>query len=199
MKTEIPGTGNWCENIIIADGDYIDHVAFDLTVNFERMIGRRIPKADTARWIDCVALDGGLREGDNHTQVILIHGKDKAGLEYFTPGNYADDLDGKAFSDTLGEFLLSAYPVEEMVGAGDFLVDILEHACNHKDVRRVMVIPNAEDNALMEDIRHALHRIDENKHVTLFAMQPTIGGNFRQEILGYSLMNALGIHADEIK
>jgi hypothetical protein len=29
-------------------------------------------------------------------------------------------------------------------------------------------------------------------------MQPMPGGNFRQEILGYSLMNALGIHADEL-
>jgi hypothetical protein len=32
----------------------------------------------------------------------------------------------------------------------------------------------------------------------MFAMQPIEGGNFRQEILGYSLMNALGIRADEI-
>ena len=28
----------WSENIIIVDGDYIDHVAFDLIVNFERML-----------------------------------------------------------------------------------------------------------------------------------------------------------------
>ena len=44
----IPDTGNikWSENVIVADADYIDKVAFDLTVNFERMIGRRIPPAD---------------------------------------------------------------------------------------------------------------------------------------------------------
>ena len=53
----------WSENVIIADADYVDHVAFDLIVNFERMIGRRILPADTARWIDCIALDGGLCEG----------------------------------------------------------------------------------------------------------------------------------------
>ena len=79
-------------NVIIADGDYIDSVAFDLTVNFERMLGRRIPKADTARWIDCIALDGGLREPEdktdgsaNETQVILIHAKDKTALDNFAP------------------------------------------------------------------------------------------------------------------
>ena len=31
------------------------------------------------------------------------------------------------------------------------------------------------------------------------AMQPMMGGNFRQEILGYSLMKALGIESNEIK
>jgi len=39
----------------------------------------------------------------------------------------------------------------------------------------------------------------DDKRITLFAMQPMPGGNFRQEILGYSLMNALGISANEIK
>jgi hypothetical protein len=34
--------------------------------------------------------------------------------------------------------------------------------------------------------------------VTLFAMQPLEGGNFKQEILGYSLMNALGIKGNEL-
>lgn len=53
----------WSENVILVDADYVDKVAFNLIVNFERMIGRRIPQADIAKWIDCVALDGGIREG----------------------------------------------------------------------------------------------------------------------------------------
>ena len=56
---------NWSENIIVVDADYIDNVAFNLIVNFERIIGLRIPQADMARWLDCIALDGGLREGEN--------------------------------------------------------------------------------------------------------------------------------------
>ena len=39
------------ENMIIADADYIDYVAFQLTVQFERMIGRAIPPADLSRWV----------------------------------------------------------------------------------------------------------------------------------------------------
>ena len=78
---------NWSENVIIVDADYVDRVAFDLIVNFERMIGRRIHKADLAKWIDCVALDGGLREGDHDTQVVLIHDKTQAALANFVPAN----------------------------------------------------------------------------------------------------------------
>ena len=63
----------WEENVILVDADYVDKVAFDLTVNFERMLGRRIPQADMAQWLECVALDGGLREGDHKTQVVLLH------------------------------------------------------------------------------------------------------------------------------
>ena len=187
------------ENVILADGDYVDKVAFDLTVNFERMIGRRIPKADTARWIDCVALDGGLREGDNKTQVIIIHDKSRGAMENFVPGVYADELDGKAFSDNLGEFLISSLPVEnDVTTAEDMFIEALEVICNNKNVKRIMVIPDAEKiyGKVRETLR--LYRDDENKRATVFAMQPMQGGNFRQEILGYSLMQALGIKSSEL-
>ena len=40
---------------------------------------------------------------------------------------------------------------------------------------------------------------DDDKRITVLPMQPLAGGNFRQEILGYSLMSALGIKSEEIK
>ena len=42
------------KHVIIVDADYIDRVAFNLIVNFERMLERRIPQADLARWMECV-------------------------------------------------------------------------------------------------------------------------------------------------
>ena len=193
-------TEKWSENIILADGDYIDKVAFDLTVNFERMIGRRIPQADMARWIECVALDGGLREKEqadgNETQVILIHDKDTTKMTYFTPGIYDCQLNGVAFKDHLGEFTLSAYPVEPMITKADFFMDVLQTISQQKEVRRLMVIA---DDIIYNNVRDTLNHIDDDeKRITVFTMQPMPGGQFRQEILGYSLMAALGIRADEI-
>ena len=189
----------WSENVILIDADYVDKVAFNLIVNFERMIGRRIPQADMAKWIDCVALDGGIREGAHETLVVLIHQKDKTKLENFIPSDYEKDLHGKAFKDHLGEFSLVAYPIEDIAGSENYFADALQLITAQKEVKRIMVIPNAEDPYIYNKVRETLNRLDDDdKHITVFAMQPMPGGNFRQEILGYSLMAALGINSDEI-
>ena len=199
MNNDTLTKANWSENVVIVDADYVDRVAFDLIVNFERMIGRRIHKADLAKWIDCVALDGGLREGEHDTQVVLIHDKKQAALDNFVPASYDDEQNGKAFKDHLGEFTVSSFPVEDITTATDFFLDTVAMVCAQKEVKRVMIIPDAENRALYADLRHTLQRVDDEKRITVFAMQPMEGGNFRQEILGYSLMNALGIRAEELK
>ena len=202
MNTLDTNNIKWSENVIIADADYIDKVAFDLTVNFERMINRRIQPADMAQWAVCIALDGGLREGEHETQVVLIHDKKAIAMKNFRPSNYETDLNAKDFKDDkLGEFIFSSYPTEEkMAGKDEFLVEVARTVCNAKEVKRVMVIPNSEDGDAYDQLRDMLRKVDDDdKRITLFAMQPMPGGNFRQEILGYSLMNALGISAEEIK
>jgi hypothetical protein len=183
------------KNVIIADADYVDRVAFDLTVNFERMIGRQIPKADMARWADCVALDGGVREGHDETRVVLIHDKASRSLSNFMPGVYDSELNGQAFRDNLGEFIFEAYPVEPLTTKDDFFIDVVQTVCQQDDVSRVMVIP---DDTYYNKVQHTLNRLDSDKRITVFAMQPMTGGSYRQEILGYSLMAALGISGDEV-
>ena len=189
----------WSENVMLVDADYVDKVAFNLIVSFERMLGRRIPKADLAKWVDCVALDGGLRADGHDTLVVLAHQKSKAQLDNFAPGNYAAELDGKAFKDSLGEFVISAVAIEAIADSEDYLTEALRLVTAQKEVKRVMVIPNAEDPYIYNKVREVLNRLDDDdKRITVFAMEPKPGGNFRQEILGYSLMAALGISADEI-
>ena len=194
---------SWSEVVILADADYIDHVAFNLIVNFERMLERRIPQADLTRWLDCVALDGGIRPSaerqdmPHSIQVILLH-KEKE-MKNFQPASFAD-LDGKAFSDSLGEFCISCVKVEELTTMGDLFVESLQHICQQQEVKHLMVIPNAEDSAIYNKVRETLNHIgNDEKRITVFAMQPLQGGRFCQEILGYSLMAALGIRAEEIE
>ena len=61
-----------------------------------------------------------------------------------------------------------------------------------------MVVPDAEH--IYNKVKDVLQRIDDDeKRITVFTMQPMAGGPFRQEILGYSLMAALGIRGEELK
>lgn len=188
----------WSENVIVVDAEYVDRVAFNLIVNFERMLGRKIPAADLARWADCLALDGGIKpDGDNSVAVVLVHDKSSDGFDNFVPASFSE-LDGKAFKDHLGEFVFSAVPVEHLTTKDDLLLDVVQAVVESEDVKRLMVVPNSEDGDCYDHLRQMLRRADDDKRITLFAMQPMPGGNFRQEILGYSLMQALGISAAEL-
>lgn len=189
------------ENMIIADADYIDYVAFQLTVQFERMIDRRLPPVDLSQWIVDIALDGGLRQdGKQHeTQVVLVHDRKKPRLENFAPADYERDINAKAFRDEqLGEFLVNAFATTDVAGKDDYILDLVREVTAHEEVRRVMVVPDGEHGDLYDQLRRELRSVDNDQRLTLFAMQPMEGGNFRQEMLGYSLMNALGIKSSEI-
>ena len=189
----------WSKHVILVDADYVDKVAFDLIVNFERMLERRIPQADMARWLECVALDGGVRpqpsdiKPQTSIQVVLLHQQQQ--MENFQPGRF-EDLDGKAFQSKLGEFLISCVPVEELTNMEHLFTDSLQVIANAGEVQRLMVVGNAEQyyNKVREALRHA----NPDQHITVFSMQPMTSGNFRQEILGYSMMAALGIKSAEI-
>ena len=190
------------ENVIIVDADYIDEVAFNLTLNFERMLDRRIPAADFSQWIVNIALDGRMKPGNHETQVVVLHDKGKQQLDNYFPSSLGQELDKQAFKDeTLGEFIINTIATGGKVTEKDeVMLDFLKIVLSHKEVSRIMIVPNAEDGNIYNLLRNALRDVDdEEKHVTLFAMQPMEGGNFKQQILGYSIINAMGITADEIE
>lgn len=186
----------WNETVVLIDSTYSDAVAFNLTVNFERMLNRRIQKADLAHWLDCVALDGGLREGDNNIDVVFLHPDEKKELDNFSPSDFENELNDKAFKDSLGEFNLYSFGNAKMTDFGEFFLETLQVIADAKEVKRLLVVGNTETS--FEDIRNILKKVD-GKECTLFGMQPLMPGNYRQEILGYSLMSALGISSEEIE
>ncbi|MBQ8655764.1 MAG: hypothetical protein IJ527_01685 [Prevotella sp.] len=194
----------WAEHVMLVDADYVDRVAFDLTVNFERMLQRRVPQADLARWIDCVALDGGLRpttheahepHKSQESQVIMLHSKPR--LQNFVPGHFADELDGKAFNDNLGEFCISCVQVEKMTTMEDLFMESMQHLLQQQQVKNLMLV---SDDSYLDQVLMHLQRTQQarEKAINVFTMQPVINGPYNQPILGFSLMAALGISGEEI-
>lgn len=186
----------WNETVIVVQADYADYVTFDLTVNFERMLDRRIPPADLAQWLVCVALDGGLKPGNNTVNAIFIYPEEKTGLENFTPSDFRKEIDGQAFRDPqMGEFLMNALHSERMLKDEEFFCQVLETLCDAAEIKHLVVV--ADMIRFGADLR-ALTAKTDGKDITLLTMEPVCGKGFRSEILGYSLMNALGITADQL-
>lgn len=198
MKNNI----EWSENVILADADYVDGVAFNLTVNFERMLGRRVPQADMAQWAECVAMDGGVTlcpsEGEKgNVQMVLVHERQNPSLKNFEPGNFAEELDGKAVQSRVGEIVFNAVQTEEMAPKEQLMKELLQLLCEQKAVKRLMVVV---DDAMVNALRPILQRNDsDERRTTLLTMQPVQGGAYRHVLLGYSLMAALGISSREIE
>ena len=115
------------------------------------------------------------------------------------PGNYADELHGKAFKGNLGEFVFTCINPEGFTTTDDLLADTLQLVLQANGVKRIMVVPSEQG---LDGVRNVLRQTtngDAPKCVTVFAMQPIAGGRFSQEILGYSLMAALGVKGSELK
>lgn len=182
--------------VVLVDADYLDRVAADLTLNFGRMIGRSIAKADLCHWLDCVLLDGALRPGHNEVQVHMLHAKQKAALEYFQPSRFDEDLNGLSFDDNLGHFSLFAFPVEDVVRSDEFFLQSLTMLADAAEVKKLLVVGDTQSYG--KDMVDICQNTD-GKDITLFAMEPVMGQGFKTEILGYSLMSAMGISADELR
>lgn len=183
------------KNIILVDASYIDKVAFDFTINFERMLMRHIPNADLALWLDCIALDGGIKPGENDIEVIFIH--ENKELKHFSPAIFADEIDGKAFKDNLGEFTMEAYEVAKTVTTiGEQFAETLQVLVDAENVENIMAIPDINEYGQL--VRDILSK-NKKKQITLFAIQPQTGIGFAQQQLGYSVVHALGVSSDELK
>ena len=113
-------------NVLLIDAEYLDRVAAHLAANLQPAIGRQLPKADLAQWLVCCALDAGLSAGNNEVQAIFIHPREMKVLSHFAPGHFAAQLDGKAFSDALGEFTMAACTIERVTTLPDFYKESFE-------------------------------------------------------------------------
>lgn len=184
-----------CKNVILVDSNYIDKVAFDFSVNFERMLMRQIPQADLALWLDCISLDGEIEPGNNDIEVIFLY-KDGT-IRNFTPSNLKGEIDGKAFKDNLGEFSMEAYEVaSDITTIGEQFTETLQVLLDAKSVEKILIIPDIEEYG--NSVKNILSK-NKDKQTYLFAIQPQTGNGFKKIQLGFSIVHALGISSDELK
>ena len=196
---------NWSERVIIVDCSFMDKLLADFTAHFSQAIGRPLSKADLCHWLDCLLLDAGI-DGRGEQFVAFIHAKGAAAMEGMEPGRFAD-LNGQAFEDRLGEFVMQCYPVERITSASEFVDESLRAAMEAPGVKHILVVADMLDygERLRESVRQRRKMLETRQQpapeqrITFFTMHPTPpSALFGEAILGYSVMSALGIRGDEV-
>lgn len=173
---------------ILIDTEYLETTTRDLRAHFSHEMGRELPLADLARWADCMVLDGGLRPGDNSVQLVLVHPKEKKSLEQFVPGDFAQELHQQAFADNLGEFSFQCVAVEDLVSPTQMMEDCLTAITADKEHQSDLILVVAQEAPKSETAAP----------FTLCNMQPESAHGQEHILIGFSLLAALGINANDL-
>lgn len=194
----------FAENVILVDVSYFNDVVKDLKRYFEMQLGRQLQDIYVEEWASFLALDAGVRDKGNDIQVLFVHDEQTNELLHCDPADLKKDLNGVGFTNPLGELSFTSVSSEGLVSRANLYLDLLAIALNSADVKRLMLVPFFSDYGakLLELLKEDLNDADAEKdsEVYLFTMdKPAAPLTCKWDLLGYSLIRALGIKAEELQ
>ena len=187
----------FAEKVILIDAIYINKVTTDLRQHFSQVIGRELPKADLPIFLECVAMDAAIQPGDHTLQVLFVYEKGWTKMDVFNPGDLKKELNDVAFKSQLGEFQLNAFEPSDMADREAFFLESVKLIADAKEVKHLVVIPSETEYG--DKLPEIFEKVDGKESIHVLGMNPpTPSKNFQWEMLGYAVLQALGIRSDEI-
>ena len=187
----------FAEKVILIDASYINKVTGDLNQHFGQMIGRELPKADLPIFLECVAMDAAIQPGENVLQVLLVYDKEHAKMDAFNPSDLKKELNGVAFKSQLGEFQLNTFEPSDMADREAFFLEAVKLVADAKEVKHLVIVPSETEYG--DKIPEILEKVDGKESIHVLGMNPLAPSKaFSWEMMGYAVLQALGIRSDEI-
>ena len=187
----------FAEKVILIDTSYINKVTADLSQHFGQMIGRELPKADLPIFLECVAMDAAIQPGENVLQVLLVYDKEHAKMDAFNPGDLKKELNDVAFKSQLGEFQLNTFEPSDMADREAFFLEAVKLVADAKEVKHLVVVPSETEYG--DKLPEIFEKVDGKESIHVLGMNPLAPSKaFRWEMMGYAVLQALGIRSDEI-
>ena len=187
----------FAEKVILIDASYINKVTGDLNQHFGQMIGRELPKADLPIFLECVAMDAAIQPGENVLQVLLVYDKEHAKMDAFNPSDLKKELNDVAFKSQLGEFQLSTFEPSDMADREAFFLEAVKLVADAKEVKHLVIVPSETEYG--DKIPEILEKVDGKESIHVLGMNPLAPSKaFHWEMMGYAVLQALGIRSDEI-
>ena len=188
---------NFAETVMLVDAAYLNRVCGDLKKHFSTVLGRELPKADLPVLMECLALDAGVQLGENEVQVIFIYEAGEEKMKFCTPSLLNKELHNMAFKSQLGEFSLYAFQPSDMATREDLFIESLQLAGESKDVRRFIIVP--DEDGYGKRIGDYINKVEGKESITVFGMNPpAYEGDYSFEMLGFPVLQSLGIRAEEL-
>ncbi len=185
------------EKVILIDASYINKVTGDLSQHFGQMISRELPKADLPIFLECVAMDAAIQPGENVLQVLLVYDKEHAKMDAFNPGDLKKELNDVAFKSQLGEFQLNTFEPSDMADREAFFLEAVKLVADAKEVKHLVIVPSETEYG--DKIPEILEKVDGKESIHVLGMNPLAPSKaFHWEMMGYAVLQALGIRSDEI-
>lgn len=128
------------ESVILIDVSFLNETVGDIKSYMGERLGRELPDVDLPAWLSYVALDAGLRKGDNEIQVLLVHDGGVEALPHCLPASLKE-LDGRACRTSVGEFAFSCVTAADITTSADLFLDLMELALDSADVKRLALVP----------------------------------------------------------
>ena len=187
----------FAEKVILIDAAYINKVTSDLSKHFGQVIGRELSKADLPIFLECVAMDAAIQPGENVLQVLFVYDKSQSKMDAFNPGDLKKELNDVAFKSQLGEFQLNSFEPSDMVDRGAFFLEAVKLVADAKEVKHLIVVPSETEYG--DKLPEIFEKVDGKESICVLGMNPPASSDkFRWEMLGYAVLQALGIRSDEI-
>jgi hypothetical protein len=187
----------FAEKVILIDAAYINKVTKDLSQHFGQVIGRELPKADLAIFLECVAMDAAIQLGDNVLQVLFVYDKDENKMDAFNPSDLKNELNDVAFKSQLGEFQLNAFEPSDMADRESFFLEAVKLVADAKEVKHLVVVPSESEYG--DKLPEIFDKVDGKESIHVLGMNPPVPSDkYQWEMLGYAVLQALGIRSDEI-
>ena len=145
----------------------------------------------------CVAMDAAIQPGEHVLQVLLVYDKNHTKLNAFNPSDLKKELDDVAFKSQLGEFQLNTFEPSDMADREAFFLESVKLVADAKEVKHLVVIPSETEYG--DKLPEIFEKVDGKESIHVLGMNPPAPSkHFRWEMLGYAVLQALGIRSDEI-
>lgn len=184
------------ETVMLIDVVFLNFVVTDLKKYFEHILSRQLEKIDTSMLATFLALDAGIKEGENEVQFLFVYDNDSSKLAFCKLSDLKVQLNGVAFSSQFGEFIFAGVPCEDMVSREDLFLDLLGLVLDSADVKKLVVISSNEEYG--DKVTDVLNKAKEKEIIQFRMEEPEEKVGYRWEMLAFPLMQALGIKGDEL-